>query len=68
MKNVFKKKRFLNLLLVLMLFAGLGIIFSTCKKDEDECKECTNKITKETKTYCGDELAEAELNPTLTCK
>jgi len=38
-----------------------------CAKD-DECKECTNKATSATKTYCGDELTEAQLNPALTCK
>jgi len=66
MKNVLKNKNLLKTLCTIALCTGFIVIFSTCK--DDKCKECTNKVTKETTTYCGDELTEAMLNPALTCK
>jgi len=66
MKKIVKNKIW-KLLCAFVVCAGIVIVLVTCAKD-DECKECTNKVTNASKTYCGDELTEARLNPALTCK
>jgi len=65
MKKIMKNGSW-KLVCAFVLCAGIAISFVMC--GDDECKECTNKITSESKTYCGDELTEAKLNPALTCK
>ena len=60
-KNVIWK-----LVCAFVVCAIIAISLATCEKDE--CKECTNKITNETKKLCGDELLEARLSKDFTCK
>ena len=66
MKEIVKNGSW-KLVCAFVLCAVIAISFVTCG-DDDDCAECTNKVTNETKNYCGDELIEARLNPALTCK
>ena len=61
------KKRYWIFLCALVLCAGIFVVVEACSDDE-ECKECTNSVTGEKKTYCGDNLKEAKLMPNVTCK
>jgi hypothetical protein len=68
MKNlVLKNNRFVKIICGLILCAGVAVFVSTCAKD-DECKTCTNSETGNVRTYCGDELKDAEALPNVTCK
>ena len=56
---------------IAVLCAGVAFFVSTCKDDDDDCKTCTKNAgteEEESRTYCGDELKEAELLPGVTCK
>ena len=61
------KDKVWRLLCAITLCAGVAFFVATCNEDE-ECKSCTNDQTKETKTFCGDDLKEVQALPNMTCK
>ena len=61
MKRIsFVNNAVLKIACTVILCAGVAFFVSTCKDDE-ECKECEHKtIEDNTKTFCDDELKEAQ--------
>ena len=54
-----KRIGILKVICAVVLCAGVVFFVATCE-DDDDCKECTNTETQAKKTFCGDELTEAQ--------
>ena len=67
-KMILKDKKMMRFLDVFVLCACIAVVVVSCEDDNGECKSCTNSITNVTKEYCGDDLKEAKLLPSMTCK
>ena len=67
MKRILKtNKRIFRFVCGIFIFASIVVLVAMC--EDDKCKACTNSQTNETRTFCGDDLKEAEGLPHMTCK
>ena len=59
------RRRLCMFLCAFVLCTSVIVAVAACKED---CKKCTNSVTKETWEACDDELEEAKKLPNVTCK
>ena len=58
--------KFWVFLCAIFLCVIVVVVVTAC--EEDDCKVCTNSVTNDSFTACGDELEEARKLPNVVCK